>query len=231
MKQKTNHQADYHKPLFDKLMSGKFVETFANLLYGESAKAGTIVYTQAIDKVREQHPKSPGPTHKKWFENDAVVIFVPQQRTDYKAEPYLRPCSVAIEIKASVDDLVNDKKMEQYMGAIPFFFLAVPSVLIIPAIQRIEKIPAFRNRIGLIDIDNGKIVIMPQEDENYDKDRNDKLLGAMNINPKRFSNTDQGYMVRPVSIDAWTPPLFTHYDGRQINTDYLKLFKDLDRIR
>ena len=64
---------------------------------------------------------------------------------------------VGIEVKANKLDLLEDEKIEDYLGWTDYFFIAVPDNLVKLAIKRFENEP----RIGVVSLDSGNINKMP----------------------------------------------------------------------
>ena len=215
-----------HKDAFKKMMEGPLEEGLVQILYGENAGLIDNVHVQGFDNVRERHP--PVGTHKAtWIENDAILIFIPA-RKNCAASKDIRPSSVAIEVKDSYEDLLKDTKMPQYVGANNLFFLAVPSVLVIPALEKIDEFAEAREKIGLINYDTGEVIILPAVDRDFDRARNAKLMAACMYSPKRCAGEESAYNLHKVPIAPVPLQHFTPYKDRLVNDVYLRLLRHID---
>lgn len=83
---------------------------------------------------------------------DSIAVIKPH----YKAwgEEIL---TVGIEIKVSKSDLMNDKKLKEYLGYTNFFFVAVPAELVEDAKQKIGE---DKDSIGIIGIQGNRADII-----------------------------------------------------------------------
>ena len=90
----------------------------------------------------------------KHFRFDAIFFVQPGNRALNQKQCY----TVGVELKNSKSDLMNDKKMENYLGYTDFFFIGVPSDLGKDALQRSGENPY----IGVFDLENGLILKLPK---------------------------------------------------------------------
>ena len=65
--------------------------------------------------------------------------------------------SIGVELKGEKYDLLNDDKMEHYLGYTDFFFIGVPVNLVSYALKRAEG----NDYIGVFCVDDGKIWLLP----------------------------------------------------------------------
>ena len=86
--------------------------------------------------------------------------------------------SIGVELKGEKYDLLNDDKMEHYLGYTDFFFIGVPIDLVSDAINRAEG----NDYIGVFCVDDGKIWLMPSRQEPSEKNQRDILAQIMFTN-------------------------------------------------
>lgn len=91
---------------------------------------------------------------KEHFRLDAVMFVEPGYASLNQGSCY----TVGLELKNSKEDLLNDKKMEHYIGYTDFFFIGVPQHLTDEALERAGD----SLLIGVVDIENGVIVKLPK---------------------------------------------------------------------
>lgn len=209
-----------HKEAFCTIVSGTIPEKIAEQIYGEAAINTTIKF-QCLDNIREYHPPR-SLTEKAWLENDAVMVFIPSRESSSGGHHISK---VSIEIKTELEDLLKDDKMELYVGATEYMFLAVPSMLILPAIKRLEYKAEYEGKIGLIDFSEGEIVIMPTVNRDFDRVRSAQLMSSCFLTRKRFDQDDSIYQIHDLTLLGYTNQEFVLFDNRQVNTKYLSLFK------
>ncbi len=204
-----------HKEAFIKLMKGDIPQKIADVIYEKREMNDEIVFAQGFDNIREYNP--PCGDHKNtWVDNDAVIIYIPQGKACKN--------TVAIEIKDRLSDLLEDSKMRQYIGSSDYYFLAVTSVLIIPALVLLMEISS-DNDIGLIDLDNEEVVVVPGL-VNVDAERRRKLLAMCCLNPKRCPGSSAEYCFHAV-IPHPCYDDYSDYRGIRVNQKYLGLLKNI----
>ena len=91
---------------------------------------------------------------KDHFRLDAVIFVEPGNASLNQGSCY----TVGLELKNSKGDLLNDRKMEHYIGYTDFFFIGVPQNLTDEALERAGD----NLHIGVVDIENGVIIKMPK---------------------------------------------------------------------
>ena len=105
---------------------------------------------------------------------DAVFFVEP----GYNALNQRHIYSIGVELKGEKYDLLNDDKMEHYLGYTDFFFIGVPIDLVSDAINRAEG----NDYIGVFCVDDGKIWLMPSRQEPSEKNQRDILAQIMFTN-------------------------------------------------
>ena len=105
---------------------------------------------------------------------DAVFFVEP----GYNALNQRHIYSIGVELKGEKYDLLNDDKMEHYLGYTDFFFIGVPLDLVSDAINRAEG----NDYIGVFCVDDGKIWLMPSRQEPSEKNQRDILAQIMFTN-------------------------------------------------
>ena len=105
---------------------------------------------------------------------DAVFFVEP----GYNALNQRHIYSIGVELKGEKYDLLNDNKMEHYLGYTDFFFIGVPIDLVSDAINRAEG----NDYIGVFCVDDGKIWLMPSRQEPSEKNQRDILAQIMFTN-------------------------------------------------
>ena len=105
---------------------------------------------------------------------DAVFFVEP----GYNALNQRHIYSIGVELKGEKYDLLNDDKMEHYLGYTDFFFIGVPVNLVSYALKRAEG----NDYIGVFCVDDGKIWLMPSRQEPSEKNQRDILAQIMFTN-------------------------------------------------
>ena len=105
---------------------------------------------------------------------DAVFFVEP----GYNALNQRHIYSIGVELKGEKYDLINDDKMEHYLGYTDFFFIGVPIDLVSDAVNRAEG----NDYIGVFCVDDGKIWLMPSRQEPSEKNQRDILAQIMFTN-------------------------------------------------
>ncbi len=105
---------------------------------------------------------------------DAVFFVEP----GYNALNQRHIYSIGVELKGEKYDLLNDDKMEHYLGYTDFFFIGVPIDLVSDAVNRAEG----NDYIGVFCVDDGKIWLMPSRQEPSEKNQRDILAQIMFTN-------------------------------------------------
>ena len=86
--------------------------------------------------------------------------------------------SIGVELKGEKYDLINDDKMEHYLGYTDFFFIGVPVNLVSYALKRAEG----NDYIGVFCVDDGKIWLLPSRQEPSYKNQRDLLTQILFAN-------------------------------------------------
>ena len=86
--------------------------------------------------------------------------------------------SIGVELKGEKYDLLNDDKMEHYLGYTDFFFIGVPIDLVSDAVNRAEG----NDYIGVFCVDDGKIWLLPSRQEPSYKNQRDLLTQILFAN-------------------------------------------------
>jgi len=177
---------------------------------------------EAMDHVRElnlSHPEIP----KETFEHDVVLCLY--RRRSYRPDYQYEHTTVSIEIKTHLDDLIGDRKIDQYIGATSWLFIAVPETLITAAVAKIRENPSTMKYKGLINAETGEIVIMPQEQRDFSRERCTRLHGQMHASKKRMPWYDvEGlYQLHNNSINPIPKPTWKRIDGMKVNDSYVEL--------
>ena len=95
--------------------------------------------------------------------------------------------SIGVELKGEKYDLLNDDKMEHYLGYTDFFFIGVPVNLVSYALKRAEG----NDYIGVFCVDDGKIWLLPSRQEPSYKNQRDILAQILftNMFDEDFKNS------------------------------------------
>lgn len=114
---------------------------------------------------------------------DAVFFVEPGYNSLNQRHVY----SIGVELKGEKYDLINDDKMEHYLGYTDFFFIGVPADLVTDAVSRAEG----NEYIGVFCVDDGKIWLLPSRQEPSEKNQRDLLAQIMftNMFNEDFKNT------------------------------------------
>lgn len=132
---------------------------------------------------------------------DCVFFIEPGYRSLNQRQVY----TVGVKLKDSKVNLMDDDKMEHYIGYTDFFFIGVPSDLIPDAINR-----AYENEDGLIgvfSVDDGKIQMMPQKQEPTVEHERDLLQQIMYSRMFLEEFKDGGKVIRIDDVEVSHAPL------------------------
>lgn len=120
--------------------------------------------------------------------------------------------SIGVELKGEKYDLLNDDKMEHYLGYTDFFFIGVPVNLVSYALKRAEG----NDYIGVFCVDDGKIWLLPSRQEPSYKNQRDLLTQILfaNMFNEDFKNSVsikldklENVEILPMPLDVvQTPP-------------------------
>ena len=181
-----------HAKVFKQLVLGEFPQQFVNKVYIRESRSNRI-YLEAMDQVREYVT----PTEKNTrtcFWHDGIFMFFPdQKREDF------RIITVSVEIKTNLSDLKSDKKIDQYLGATNYFFLAVPHHLVDAAKKKILSPIETRPYKGIIDATIGKIVVMPKC-QVLDRERHIRLSSSMFLTKRRIDEPRSEYQIHQLCV-------------------------------
>ena len=216
------------KDIFTKLVLGEFPKNLIKNVYPVRPKQS--VYVIAMDEVCEPNRdfgKEKTESHgKAYFRHDVVLSLLPgkkERKNGSGFDYHFR--QVSIEIKRSRSDLMRDEKIPQYLGAVHYCFLAVPTNLLSDGIEKIRSFEDCEGLVGLINSDDGDIVIMPDSQEEIQvRERQDRLLANMHCNPKWFDAPEEVYVPHEYHTGQ-TPDSFVEKDGFILNKKYMNLLK------
>lgn len=206
------------KTVFKILVEGMTPSIFAERIFPKQLIDEPYCF-EAMDHVREQniaHPEN----SKVAFEHDAVFCFA--RWRSYKPNYPYEQTTLSIEIKTTLGDLLEDDKVNQYLGATPWMAFAVPEELIPAAICKIREDPLTMPFKGLINATTGEIVIMPKEQKNYVRERCTRLHGQMHASKKRMPwyDTEGLYQIHYIQTNPIPKPVWKRIDGIRVNGDY-----------
>lgn len=207
------------KEIFKVLVKGAFPQNLAIQVMPEQ-QFGDMLCTQAMDLVREDNV-SRAPEDKMYFEHDALFyqsVWRPEEKKDF----LFVHVTTAVEIKASAADLLKDPKIDQYLGATQYFFIAVPEEILEEAVVKIREAPETMPYKGIVNVDTGEIVVMPQRQSLVSRDRLLRLLGAMFMSKKRHPghDTEGLYQQLPIGISTMPKPRWEIIDDMKVNVQY-----------
>ncbi|MBQ3812341.1 MAG: hypothetical protein II841_02110 [Bacteroidales bacterium] len=185
-----------HAKVFKQIVLGQFPQQFVNRVYSRESKSNRI-YLEAMDQVREYViPTKSNPRACFW--HDGILMFFPdQKREDY------RIITVSIEIKTNLENLKSDEKIDQYLGATNYFFLAVPHHLVEAAQKKILSPFEKRPYKGVIDATSGKIIVMPKCQE-LDRERHIRLSSSMFLTKRRIDEPRPEYQIHQLTVSSQT---------------------------
>lgn len=134
-----------------------FVELLTNYVYEWSLKIPAEYYNYKIFEELTVRYSTGEYTKKNLHRFDNyrfdVVFFIEPGWSAIKE----RSCyTVGIELKNSRADLMQDEKIEKYIGFTDFFFIGVPKDLVPAAIEKSNKL-ALANKVGVMAVDTGGI--------------------------------------------------------------------------
>ena len=215
-------------------------ETFENLVMGEFPKnllknvypsnPNQSVYVSAMDEVCEpnrdlEKGKTDSP-EKNYFRHDVIFVLNPgKKERKYGSGFDYHYHVLSIEIKCSLLDLLKDENITQYLGATHYCFLAGPKNMLSNGIRKIRSFEESGRYVGLINSNNGDIVIMPEsQEEIHVRERQDRLLANMYNNPKRYDNPSKEYRTHKY-FTGQTADSFEEKAGLLLNRKYNKHLK------
>ncbi len=215
------------KMIFKQLVLGDFPQRFINNIYSGSLEQD--IYVVAMDEMREPNKnynltKNNNGKIKTCFCHDAIMSFIPG-RSMY--ECHNRNHHISIEIKREKRDIIRDDKIQQYLGAVDYCFIAVPEGLLWEGVNKIRSFSKTGNDkyIGLINASNGDIVIMPQiQKEIQIEERRNALLARMHAQSKWLDNPAEVYCPHK-HVTGGKPDSFIERGGVSINVKYKKLWR------
>lgn len=204
---------------FKELSTGLFPSVVAEQLFKYHRMGDPFCY-DAMDRVREQNLSQPE-NNRAYFEHDAV-FGIYRWRSYADKDIQYEHTTISAEIKTSLRDLLEDKKMNQYLGATPLFFLAVPEELLPAAVSKIQEDPAVGQFKGRIFIETGEIVIMPVKQPFVSHERCARLRGQIHASKKRMPWYDRDglYQLKPIMDNPYSRPEWEKIDGLLVNTKY-----------
>lgn len=181
-----------HAQVFKQLVLGLFPQQFVNRVYSREPKSNRI-YLEAMDQVREYVTPTES-NSRTCFWHDGILMFFPdQKREDF------RIITVSIEIKTNLSNLKRDTKIDQYLGATNYFFIAVPHHLVEAAKKKIAYPIEKKSYKGVIDASLGKIIVMP-ECQTLDRERHIRLSSSMFLTKRRIDEPRPEYQIHQITV-------------------------------
>lgn len=211
---------EFHFNAFKSLILSDFIKNFVSIAVVRNAmKAIPTVFWRALDKTQEHIRKG---SKIKPQELDIYMRLV--QTTPDRQDKYVS--TIMVETKTHLRDLVEERKMSDYMGAANFSFFSVPKVLILHAFEHIEKVyPKLRHYIGICCYETGEIICMPKK-RKRDNERTDKLLAKFCTSAKVLPGCNPIYEEHTLNMTGVVDTVFVEFDGYAINESYLSYIKD-----
>lgn len=211
------------KETFVNLVTGDFPKNLIKNVYPIDPKQSVFVI--AMDEVCEPNrefgkEKSVSP-EKSYFRHDVILSLSPGKKERKNGSGFdYHYRQVSIEIKRDLSDLQRDEKILQYLGAVHYCFLAVPEKMLMDGIDKIRSFGACAHYVGLINSDNGDIVVMPDSQEDIQvRERQDRLLANMRCNPKWFDEPEEVYVPHKY-YTGQAPDSFVERDCLLLNRKY-----------
>ena len=132
------------------------------------------------------------------------------------------PKTIAIEVKTTARD-IKESSIDKYLGSTHYFFLTSPRGLLPYIIMRYRYHPG-RRYIGLIDADDGNIVIMPQE-QSFDRGRLHNVLAHCYLSVHRYSMYNDTEPFQKARVSLFPEMIeFVNINGLQVNQEYKDYF-------
>lgn len=183
-----------HDNLYTKLTIPPVTTEIAQYVFNGTRKGSTI-YSSGSYKVRETF-NIRGRIHKQYIEHD-VILTLFASRNGKGNRIRKKSKTVCIEIKTTAGDLTHAftsgrRSFEKYLGATDYFFIAVPRHLLFQLVKLHEHYDKQkRKRIGIIDADTGKVVVMPRELE-VDENRMHNVLSHCMTSKENLVEFEKG---------------------------------------
>ena len=226
MKKETRHTKS-----FAQLTLGNFPHQFASYLYPVENGRNVINY-EAMDEVTDPGPDFNPKDIKTRFKHDVIFTFFPEPERTQRPQESEKGTSwtthVSIEIKATRWDLLtNGFKISHYMGATDFLFLAVPKALLPDAVDLLQRKPLVQDLkyIGIIDITDGQIVVMPGRQQDKDQLRQAMICRRIYEQNKRVYKPEAVYLVHTTLTEPKDKPKLLKIGPFHVNRQYADLVK------
>ena len=212
---------DNQKPIFERLMLGPFPENLAKILYGKYNPCADQIYREGIYKVSE--PKAIFVDGQWRGVQHDVILYMSRFGRRAGKQKVLDRDIISLEIKTTERDIWQSS-VEKYLGATRQFFIAAPSKLLPAVIERYSH-DSQKGKIGIVDTDNGQVVVLPQF-QNYSKERANALLAHCYTSSHRYSsyNDTEPYELRRVIPRDESQTSFIYYNGLNVNREYIDMF-------
>lgn len=153
---------------------------------------------------------------------DCIFCLSMYKEKDGKGKVYYRK-TVAVEIKTTAGDICQSS-VDKYLGATPYFFIAVPRDLLPTVIFQYRNHPK-RKFIGLIDSDLEQIVVMPEQMP-YNINRQNNVLAHCYTSVHRYSIYNDIEPFAKASVTQFPEgAFFILVDGLNVNVKYSDYFK------
>lgn len=181
------------KRIFRDIVLGTFPQNFIDRVYEREPEHNRIFY-QAMEEVTEYTVPTPE-NPRTYFRHDGIISFFPQkEREDF------RQFNISIEIKSSLEELLSDNKIDQYLGSTDYFFLAVPNELVGRTKEKIKHSPETAPWKGIIDATTGRIVIMPKQQKPFSRDRLIRLAASMFLTKRRVQDPEPAFQIHELIL-------------------------------
>ena len=226
MKQETRHTKS-----FAQLALGNFPHQFASYIYPVENGRNIINY-EVMDEVTDPGPDFDPKNIRTKFVHDAIFTFFPEpgrtQRPQEREKGTSWMTHSGIEIKTTRRDLLkNGCNISHYLGATDYHFLAVPKTLLPDAVRLLQQQPLAQNleHIGLVDITDGQIVIMPDRQKDKDQLRQAMICRRIYEQPKRVYKPEAVYLVHTTLTESKDKPRLQEIGPFLANKRYADLVK------
>lgn len=227
---------DTQRPIYEQLVFGPLPLNLALTIFPRR-RPEDVFYAVGGYRVKEPNYNLPN-APERYHEHDVIMTMTHFGQIPSGEKKIFGNVTVSIEIKTTFRDLA-ESSVDKYLGATPFFFVAVPEILLPAAICRYHD-HRLRHQIGLIDSDAGQIVVLPQM-QSYQQERQDRLIARRSTSIHQipqYNDTEPFQLHRVPVLPSASAVTVTDFDGLFVNEDYLDLFRreeqtgySLDRFR
>ena len=211
---------EFHFNAFKSLVLSDFVNNLVSIAVKRKVvKAIPTVFWRALDKTQDRIING-----SKTIPQELDIYMRLVQTTPDRRDRYVS--TIMVETKTHLENLVDERKMSDYIGAANFSFISVPQVLILQAFEHIETIyPKLRHYIGICCYETGEIICMPKK-RKTDNDRTSKLLAKFCTSAKVLPGGNPIYEEHTLDMTDDKDAGFVEFDGYVINEKYLSYIKD-----